>query len=67
MSVNLQKGQKISLVKPGEPGLKRIMVGRGWDEGEQKRGDVYKRQGFHCRCGRRCASSPSPDCRAGPR
>ena len=32
MSVNLQKGQKISLVKPGEPGLKRIMVGLGWDE-----------------------------------
>ena len=38
MSVNLQKGQKISLVKPGEPGLKRIMVGLGWDEVEQKRG-----------------------------
>ena len=36
MSVNLQKGQKISLVKPGEPGLKRIMVGLGWDEVEQK-------------------------------
>ena len=31
MSVNLQKGQKISLVKPGEPGLKRIMVGLGWE------------------------------------
>ena len=38
MSVNLQKGQKISLVKPGEPGLKRIMVGLGWDEVERKRG-----------------------------
>ena len=37
MSVNLQKGQKISLVKPGEPGLKRIMVGLGWDEVERKR------------------------------
>ena len=40
MSVNLQKGQKISLVKPGEPGLKRIMVGLGWDEVEQNRGCI---------------------------
>lgn len=38
MSVNLKKGQKISLVKPGEPGLQRIMVGLGWDEVERKRG-----------------------------
>ena len=37
MSVNLKKGQKISLVKPGSAGLKRIMVGLGWDEVEQKR------------------------------
>ena len=37
MSVNLQKGQKISLVKPGSAGLKKIMVGLGWDEVEQKR------------------------------
>ncbi len=37
MSVNLQKGQKISLVKEGAPGLKKIMVGLGWDEVEQKR------------------------------
>ena len=37
MSVNLVKGQKISLVKPGSEGLKRIMVGLGWDEVEQKR------------------------------
>ncbi len=37
MSVNLKKGQKISLVKPGEPGLQRIMVGLGWDEVERKR------------------------------
>ena len=38
MTVNLQKGQKISLVKPGSAGLKRIMVGLGWDEVQQKRG-----------------------------
>lgn len=38
MSVNLVKGQKISLVKPGSAGLKKIMVGLGWDEVEQKRG-----------------------------
>lgn len=37
MSVNLQKGQKISLVKSGSSGLKKIMVGLGWDEVEQKR------------------------------
>lgn len=37
MSVNLQKGQKISLVKPGSAGLRKIMVGLGWDEVEQKR------------------------------
>lgn len=37
MSVNLQKGQKISLVKQGSAGLKKIMVGLGWDEVEQKR------------------------------
>lgn len=37
MSVNLQKGQKISLVKPGSSGLRKIMVGLGWDEVEQKR------------------------------
>ena len=37
MTVNLQKGQKISLVKPGA-GLKKIMVGLGWDEVRQKRG-----------------------------
>lgn len=37
MPVNLKKGQKISLTKPGS-GLKRVMVGLGWDEVEQKRG-----------------------------
>ena len=38
MTVNLTKGQKISLVKPGTAGLSRIMVGLGWDEVQQKRG-----------------------------
>lgn len=33
MSVNLQKGQKISLTKDGG-GLSRIMVGLGWDEAQ---------------------------------
>lgn len=37
MSVNLVKGQKISLVKDGG-GLKRVMVGLGWDEVEQRGG-----------------------------
>ena len=38
MSVNLVKGQKISLVKPGSAGLSRIMVGLGWDAVQPKRG-----------------------------
>ena len=31
MSINLQKGQKISLAKE-QPGLSRVIVGLGWDE-----------------------------------
>jgi stress response protein SCP2 len=38
MSVNLQKGQKIDLTKPGQSGLKKVMVGLGWDEAPQSRG-----------------------------
>jgi stress response protein SCP2 len=34
MSVNLKKGEKISLVKEGS-GLKKVMVGLGWDEAQQ--------------------------------
>jgi len=34
MSVNLQKGQKVDLTK-GNSGLKRVMVGLGWDEAEK--------------------------------
>ncbi len=34
MSVNLQKGQKISLTKSGS-GLNKVMVGLGWDEARQ--------------------------------
>ena len=30
MAINLQKGQKVSLSK-GNPGLKKLMVGLGWD------------------------------------
>ena len=30
MPLNLSKGQKVSLTK-GNPGLKKIMVGLGWD------------------------------------
>ena len=37
MSVNLQKGQKVSLTK-GNAGLSRVIVGLGWDEAQQKRG-----------------------------
>lgn len=39
MSVSLQKGQKISLTKSGNGGLKKVMVGLGWDEAQpQARG-----------------------------
>lgn len=50
MSVNLQKGQKISLVKPGAPGLKKVRVGLGWDEVEQKRRGFFapKPQDIDC-------------------
>lgn len=30
MPVSLQKGQKVSLTK-GNPGLKKVIVGLGWD------------------------------------
>lgn len=36
MSVNLQKGQKVDLTK-GNAGLRRVMVGLGWDEVRQSR------------------------------
>ena len=35
MSVSLQKGQKISLKKSDGSGLKKVMVGLGWDEAQQ--------------------------------
>ena len=38
MSVNLQKGQKVNLRKNDKEELKRVMVGLGWDEVQQKRG-----------------------------
>lgn len=37
MSVSLQKGQKVDLTK-GNSRLRRIMVGLGWDQIEQRRG-----------------------------
>ena len=37
MSVSLQKGQKVDLTK-GNAGLKRLIVGLGWDAAEQKKG-----------------------------
>ena len=41
MSINLQKGQKINLSKDNG-GLKRIMVGLGWDEVRQNGGGFLK-------------------------
>lgn len=37
MSVNLQKGQKVELRKNNGGTLRRVMVGLGWDEVQQKR------------------------------
>ena len=37
MSVNLQKGQKVDLTK-GNAGLKRLVVGLGWDAAEPQKG-----------------------------
>ena len=39
MAVNLQKGQKVDLTK-GNPGLKHIMVGLGWDEAKPSGGGL---------------------------
>lgn len=38
MSVNLQKGQKVNLRKSEKETLKRVMVGLGWDEVQQRKG-----------------------------
>jgi stress response protein SCP2 len=40
MSVNLQKGQKVDLTK-GNAGLRRLMVGLGWDEAPQQRKGLF--------------------------
>lgn len=37
MSVNLQKGQKVNLRKDNGDKLRRVMVGLGWDEVQQKK------------------------------
>ncbi len=38
MAVNLVKGQKVNLVKESSVGLRKVRVGLGWDEAEQKKG-----------------------------
>ena len=38
MSINLQKGHKINLSKESRGGLRRVMVGLGWDEVPQRQG-----------------------------
>jgi stress response protein SCP2 len=43
MSVNLQKGQKIDLTK-GNAGLKRVMVGLGWDEVQPEKKGLFSSQ-----------------------
>ncbi len=38
MSVNLKKGQKVELRKNNGGTLRKVMVGLGWDEAQQKKG-----------------------------
>lgn len=47
MSVNLQKGQKIDLTKPGQ-GLKKVMVGLGWDEASKGLMSLFKSTTVDC-------------------
>ena len=49
MSVNLQKGQKVDLTK-GNAGLKRLIVGLGWDEVEKKVGFFGRKKGADIDC-----------------
>ena len=49
MSVNLQKGQKVDLTK-GNAGLKRLIVGLGWDEAEKKVGFFGRKKGADIDC-----------------
>lgn len=46
MAVNLTKGQKVDLTK-GNAGLKKVMVGLGWDEA-QKKGLFSRAQDIDC-------------------
>ncbi len=46
MAVNLQKGQKVDLTK-GNAGLKKVIVGLGWDEA-QKKGLFSRVQDIDC-------------------
>lgn len=49
MSVNLQKGQRVDLTK-NNSGLKKVVVGLGWDEVEQKRGLFFSRKAADIDC-----------------
>ncbi|WP_326599617.1 TerD family protein [Streptomyces sp. NBC_01803] len=43
MSVNMKKGQAISLEKPGGGGLTTVRMGLGWQAAQRKRGGLLKR------------------------
>ena len=49
MPINLQKGQKVDLTK-GNAGLKRLIVGLGWDEAEKKVGFFGRKKGADIDC-----------------
>ena len=56
MAVNLQKGQKVSLVKSNGKKLTKLMVGLGWDAAEQNSGGGFFSKLFN--------GTPNIDCDA---
>lgn len=50
MSVNLQKGQKIDLIKKDGLSLDKVMIGLGWDEVSQKGKGLFKKKQAQIDC-----------------
>ena len=51
MPINLSKGQKVDLTK-GNPGLKNIMVGLGWDMPDREGIYLLRKLRTRQRCGK---------------
>jgi stress response protein SCP2 len=50
MSVNLQKGQKISLTKESNAALNKVIIGLGWDQVEQKSSGFFSKKPANIDC-----------------